>query len=103
MIENFFNSSRDILERAISTAIQSCVAILATTTIAEIDMDLIVILCVTGLSTALSVFKSGIASRFGDRTGSLISNRALLRDPSTGRFVSRRVSFESEEIKKNGD
>jgi hypothetical protein len=94
---------RDLIERAISTAVQSCVAILATTTIAQIDMDLIVIVCVTGLSTALSVFKSGLASRFGDRTGSLFSNAALLRDPETGRFVSRRISFESEEIKKNGE
>ena len=103
MVEKLQNSLRDIVERAASTAAQAAVGvIIATQATDTIDLSWLLVVVATAASAFLSVVKGSVASQFGDRTASLMTQHGIARD-ERGRFVSRRVSFESEEIKKNGD
>ena len=103
MVEKLQNSLRDIVERAASTAAQAAVGvIIATQATDTIDLSWLLVVVATSACAFLIVVKGSVASQFGDRTASLMTQYAIARD-ERGRFVSRRVSFESEDIKKNGD
>lgn len=102
MVEKLFHSSRDIVERAASTAAQAAVGvIIATQASDDINLSWLLVVVATAASAFLSVIKGSVASQFGDRSASLLNELGIARD-ERGRFVSRRVSFESEEVKRNG-
>ena len=96
---------KDLIERSAATSIQSAVAVLATCAATDIDLSFVVGALVTGIAAGLSVIKGAIASQMGDRSASLLNDLQISRDPSTGRFTSRRVTaqYSEEEIKQNGD
>lgn len=96
---------KDLIERSLSTAIQSAVAVLATCAATDIDLSFVVVALATGIAAGLSVLKGAAASQWGDRSASLFNDLQISRDPSNGRFVSRRVTaqYSEEEIKKNGE
>ena len=103
MVEKLQDSLRDIVERAASTAAQAAVGvIIATQASDDINLSWLLVVVATAASAFLSVIKGSVASQFGDRSASLITELGVARDEK-GRFVSRRVSYESEEVKRNGD
>ena len=104
MITKIKDSSTDILERALATGAQAAAAtIIATVSLEGVDLSwLMVVVCTAG-AAFLSVLKGSIASQFGDKSASLLSEIGVTRDPATGRFVSRRISYQAEEVKRNGD
>tara|TARA_Y100000310_G_scaffold305690_1_gene346127 strand:- start:89 stop:400 length:312 start_codon:yes stop_codon:yes gene_type:complete len=103
MVEKLLHSLSDIVERAASTAAQAAVGvIIATQATDEIGFSWLLIVVATAASAFLSVIKGSVASQFGDRSASLLTELGIARDEK-GRFTSRRVSFESEEVKRNGD
>ena len=103
MVKKLFHSSKDIAERAASTAAHAAIGVIIATQARE-DINLIWLLVVvaTAASAFLSVIKGSVASQFGDKSASLLTELGIARDEK-GRFTSRRVSFESEEVKRNGD
>ena len=103
MVEKLLHSSKDIVERAASTAAQAAVGvIIATQASDDINLSWLLVVVATAASAFLSVIKGSVASQFGDRSASLITELGVSRDDK-GRFVSRRVSYEAEEVKRNGD
>ena len=103
MANTLIMSSKDVLERAASTAVQAAVGvIIATQATDEIGFSWLLIVVATAASAFLSVIKGSVASQFGDKSASLLTELGIARDEK-GRFISRRVSFESEEVKRNGD
>tara|TARA_R110000744_G_scaffold349307_1_gene454971 strand:+ start:246 stop:461 length:216 start_codon:yes stop_codon:yes gene_type:complete len=64
----------DIAERALSTFVQSFVAIVGGASVTSIDASLVESAIVAGIAAAASVVKTGLASKgpVGDDTGSLV-------------------------------
>jgi hypothetical protein len=103
MVEKLFLSLRDIVERAASTAVQAAVGvIIATQATDQIGFSWLLVVVATAASAFLSVIKGSVASQFGDRSASLMNQLGIARDEK-GRFTSRRVSYEAEEVQRNGD
>ena len=77
---------KDILERAVATAIQAAIGVTAGMSLADVDMDAMALIATVAISAAASVVKSGVAQKLvGDDSASLVT---LKRDPKTGRFMS---------------
>ena len=96
-------SSKDVIERAASTAVQAAVGVIIATQVSdEIGLSWLLIVVATAASAFLSVIKGSVASQFGDRSASLLHQLGVARDEK-GRFTSRRVSYSEEEVKRNGD
>ena len=65
---------KDISERALSTFVQSFIAVIGTAQVTAIDASLVESAIVAGIAAAASVVKTGLASKgpVGDDTGSLV-------------------------------
>jgi len=104
MVDKFLASLKDVIERAASTAIQAAVGVIVATQVSdEIGLSWLLVVVATAASAFLSVIKGSVASQFGSKSASLLKDLNLSRDPSTGRFTSRRVSYEEEEVRRNGE
>lgn len=103
MVDKFLASLKDVIERAASTAIQAAVGVIVATQVSdEIGLSWLLVVVATAASAFLSVIKGSVASQFGDRSASLIHQLGISRD-SKGRFTSRRIMYEEEEVKRNGE
>ena len=103
MANKLLMSSKDVIERAASTAVQAAVGVIVATQVSdEIGLSWLLVIVATAASAFLSVIKGSVASQFGDKSASLLTELGIARDEK-GRFTSRRVSFESEEVKRNGE
>jgi len=65
---------KDIAERALSTFVQSFLAIIGASSVTSLDSSLIESAIVAGVAAAASVIKSGLASKapIGDDSASLV-------------------------------
>ena len=65
---------KDIAERALSTFVQSFLAIIGASSVTSLDSSLIESAIVAGVAAAASVIKSGLASQapIGDDSASLV-------------------------------
>jgi hypothetical protein len=65
---------KDIAERALSTFVQSFIAVIGTAQVTSIDANLIETAVVAGIAAAASVVKSGLASKapLGSDSASLV-------------------------------
>jgi hypothetical protein len=107
MVARWLVSSSDIAERTVATLAQSALAVLAASCIEPLGVPFswtLLLVCAFG-AAGLSLVKSSVASQFGTRSGSLFT--PLNRDPATGRFTSRRITYSEEETSQgrsdNGD
>ena len=65
---------KDIAERALSTFVQSFIAVIGTAQVTSIDANLIETAVVAGIASAASIVKSGLASKapLGSDSASLV-------------------------------
>ena len=77
---------RDIIERAVSTAVQAAIGVTAGMSMADMDMDAMMLVGTVAVSAGASVLIGAVAQKLvGDDSASLVT---LKRDPKTGRFMS---------------
>ncbi|MBR87151.1 MAG: hypothetical protein CMM29_10445 [Rhodospirillaceae bacterium] len=84
---NISEEYKDVLERAVATAVQAAIGVTAGMSLANVDMDAIALVATVAISAFASVVKSGVAQKLvGDDSASLVT---LRRDPKTGRFMKK--------------
>ena len=66
---------KDVLERAISTYVQSVVGLIAASGIADLDLSMIKVIAVSAAPAALSIIKGYVASvlPLGDKSASVLA------------------------------
>jgi len=102
MVARWLVSSTDIAERCVSTLAQTALAVIVATSVEALGVPFswtLLLVCAFG-AAGLSLIKGSVASQFGTRSGSLLT--PLNRDPATGRFTSRRVTYAEEETIQGG-
>ena len=69
------NQLRDVLERAISTYVQSVVGLIAASGMTDLDLSTMKVVAVSAAPAALSILKGYVASvlPMGDKSASMIS------------------------------